>query len=590
MDHELAHLRTQLRALRRATVDLEERSARALGEVSPEQRVSARNLVHYLALRQKDLRDLQDRLASVGLSSLGRAEPSVAASLDAVLHLLGRLAGEAGSFKPEYSLADGRNRLARNAEALLGEASRGVRILVTLPSEAAEQPQLLEDLLVAGMDAARINCAHDDRAAWERMLVHLHAAEERTGRRCRVLMDLAGPKLRTGELAPGPEVVKIRPRRSPLGGVVRPARIWLRPTDDLAAAPRHDAMLPLPRAFLERLAVGDRLELQDARGARRSFEVVGEHGAGRVALSWKTCYVTSGMEIHHGRRVAHVGRLPVVPIPVIVKPGDTLVLSRTGRVPCTLPEVFRDVKPGEQIWINDGKIGGRIVGADENELRIEITLAKPEGSKIRSDKGINLPDTQIRLPALDEKDRRDLEFICRHADLVGLSFIRRPADVAALQAELARLGRPDLGVVLKIETRQAFEQLPAILLQAMRGAPFGVMIARGDLAVECGWERLAEVQEEILWICEAAHVPVIWATQVLERLANTGLPTRAEITDAAMGERAECVMLNKGPHVRQAVEALADILRRMQAHQAKKRPMMRPLSLAARFAAGASAS
>jgi len=98
--------------------------------------------------------------------------------------------------------------------------------------------------------------------------------------------------------------------------------------------------------------------------------------------------------------------------------------------------------------------------------------------------------------------------------------------------------------------------------------------------VECGFERLAEVQEEILWICEAAHVPVIWATQVLETLAKEGIPSRAEITDAAMGDRAECVMLNKGPHVVSAVRVLDDILGRMQSHQFKKRPMLRELRLA----------
>jgi pyruvate kinase len=94
---------------------------------------------------------------------------------------------------------------------------------------------------------------------------------------------------------------------------------------------------------------------------------------------------------------------------------------------------------------------------------------------------------------------------------------------------------------------------------------------------------LAEVQEEILWMCEAAHVPVIWATQVLEQLSKNGTYSRAEITDAAMSERAECVMLNKGPFVAEAVSTLADILRRMEAHQEKKRAMMRPLRLAESF-------
>ena len=114
----------------------------------------------------------------------------------------------------------------------------------------------------------------------------------------------------------------------------------------------------------------------------------------------------------------------------------------------------------------------------------------------------------------------------------------------------------------------------------MAARSLGIMIARGDLAVECGWERLAEIQEEILWISEAAHVPVIWATQVLETLAKTGMPSRSEVTDAAMGERAECVMLNKGPYTVTAVAVLANILTRMQDHQNKKQSMLRQLHVA----------
>lgn len=104
-----------------------------------------------------------------------------------------------------------------------------------------------------------------------------------------------------------------------------------------------------------------------------------------------------------------------------------------------------------------------------------------------------------------------------------------------------------------------------------------VMIARGDLGVEVGFERMSEVQEEILWLCEAAHVPVIWATQVLESLAKGGLPSRAEVTDAAMGIRAECVMLNKGPYINQTLKFLCGILTRMQTHQEKRMATLRKL-------------
>lgn len=121
-----------------------------------------------------------------------------------------------------------------------------------------------------------------------------------------------------------------------------------------------------------------------------------------------------------------------------------------------------------------------------------------------------------------------------HADVVALSFLRHERDVDDMHAYLRRVGAEHLGLILKIETAEAFTRLPEILLHAMRSPLVGVMIARGDLAVEAGYERLAEVQEEILWLCEAAHLPVIWATEVLDRLARTGQPSRAEVTDAAM--------------------------------------------------------
>jgi len=169
---------------------------------------------------------------------------------------------------------------------------------------------------------------------------------------------------------------------------------------------------------------------------------------------------------------------------------------------------------------------------------------------------------------------QDLEFVARHADMIGLSFTNTPDDVRDLRERLHVLGRDDVGVVVKIETRQGFANLPGILLEAMKFPACGVMIARGDLAVECGFERMAELQEEILWVCESAHVPVIWATQVLEGLAKRGHVSRAEIS---------CVMLNKGPYIIEAVRMLDDILQRMQGHQSKKRSMLRKLQLASEF-------
>ncbi|MDY6899141.1 MAG: pyruvate kinase, partial [Cyanobacteriota bacterium] len=201
--------------------------------------------------------------------------------------------------------------------------------------------------------------------------------------------------------------------------------------------------------------------------------------------------------------------------------------------------------------------------------------------KISADKGLNFPDTSFKLSPLTEKDKKDLDFIAQNADIIGYSFIQDVADIELLQQELearqSENSHREIALVAKIETPEAIKNLPELIVRAAGKQPFGVMIARGDLAVEIGYQRLAEMQEEILWLCEAAHVPVIWATQVLEQFVKKGVTNRAEMTDAAMSERAECVMLNKGPLQAQAVTILDDLLKRMQEHQSKKTSQLRAL-------------
>ena len=138
-------------------------------------------------------------------------------------------------------------------------------------------------------------------------------------------------------------------------------------------------------------------------------------------------------------------------------------------------------------------------------LEVEIVRARDCGETLAADKGINLPDSQLSLPGLTAKDIEDPAVVAKLADLVGQSFVQQASDVDALRDALRKLGRPALGIMLKVETRRAFENLPALLFSAMAGHAAGVMIARGDLAGKCGYEHLDEVQEEILWAAEAAH-------------------------------------------------------------------------------------
>ncbi|MBU1395592.1 MAG: pyruvate kinase [Gammaproteobacteria bacterium] len=583
-----------------------------LARIHANYRDSARNLLHYLALRRRDLRPLQLRLAALGLSSLGRAESHVLATIDAVLGVLHRLLQRAWQPASEETavidFAHGELLLAEHTDALLGPATPGrmVRIMVTMPSEAAENYLLVHNLLQQGMDCMRINCAHDDAAAWARMIEHLRQAERSLGRSCRVVMDLAGPKLRTGPLEPGPAVVRIRPIRDAYGRVTAPARVWLSAGESPGLPPSPaSACLPVPSSWLAHLRIGESVELTDARDAKRVFRVVDVTGHGCWAEATQTTYVVSGTLLRraHGGgkpddRECRIGELPPGENSLTLQKGDLLILTRDlkpGRpasydsagkiltpavIGCTIPEVFDDVRAGQSIWFDDGKIGGVVEKVEQTQVLVRITQDHLKAVNLRADKGINLPESALRLAAMTAKDIEDLSFVAQHADIVELSFANSTQDVEVLQQRLASLGGRQPAIVLKIETRRGFENLPDMLLTAMRSPCCGVMIARGDLAVECGFERLAEVQEEILWLCEAAHVPVIWATQVLETLAKEGRPSRAEITDAAMGPRAECVMLNKGPYVVSAVRVLDDILRRMHTHQAKKRSMLRELHLA----------
>jgi pyruvate kinase len=226
---------------------------------------------------------------------------------------------------------------------------------------------------------------------------------------------------------------------------------------------------------------------------------------------------------------------------------------------------------------DDGKLAGAVVDTDPFAVTVLLDSAPPGGAELRRAKGINLPDTPHDLAALTPFDRSALRLLAPAVDAVSLSFVREAADVVGLRRELDALHRSDLPIIVKIETAQGFRNLPAIIAAGVASGPFGVMIARGDLAVEIGYERLAEVQEEILWLCESAHVPTIWATQVLNTMTKKGRPSRSEITDAAMASRAECVMLNKGPHIEDALHLLDGILRRMSGHQDKKRSLMRQL-------------
>lgn len=452
-------------------------------------RTSAMNLAAYIALRRRNLSGLQATLLSYGLAPLAHCESRVLQTLDAII------AACAGA---PLGVADkrffyGQKILDRRTNLLFGplKARRRARIMVTLSTDTAGDYPLIRDLILRGMNCARINCAHDSEDVWEAMVSHIRRAANETGRICRILMDIAGSKPRTAAvLTPGAK-----------NRLFRNSYLFLTREPPQAAGGMH--------------------------------------------------FQTS----------------------------------------CTMPEVLSLLKVGTEVWIDDGRIGARVEALTEDGALLKVIAVRATGERLQAGKGINLPNIRFERMAFTDKDRRDLQFVCSHADIIGYSFVQEVADVDVLYQEMETLrsGKNSCqSVVLKIETRKAMQNLPDLIAAAAGRWQTGIMIARGDLGVEMSLPQLIEVQEQILSIGQAASIPVIWATQVLDRYTKKGVLTRAEATDTAMGGRAECVMLNKGPFIKEAVSLLDNILLRAQSIRNKNLPNMSVISFAnpADFAGG----
>lgn len=451
---------------------------------------SIQNLAYYMAFRKNDLRPLQSKLQRYGLSSLGRLESRVIENIDTILvDIAGMIASDNTlEYPSKESFYRGQKILEKNTDSLIGlpPADRYTRIMVTLPTQAATDKYLIHSLIQNGTDVVRINCAHDDSAIWLKMIEKVKKANKTLDTKCKIAMDIAGPKIR-----------------------------------------------------IKRLLT----TLKDAK----------INNGDLLFLSSEECLTD------------------FYAIPLVVD--------------CTAPEIVKHLKAGDPVHIDDGHLRGIVEEVKPEGAVIRITHCfKQGGVRLKSERGLSFPKLDYKTEILTEKDKEDLDFVCRHADIIGISFVKDNEDIQEIQDEInARIRserKKDVSLMIKIETLEIIDVLPSVILKAMTQNKICVMIARGDLAVEVGYERLSELQEEIQWICEAAHIPVIWATQVLENLVKTGIPTRAEMSDITLGSKSECIMLNKGDYLNDAVILLNDVLRRFSKHQYKKDPKLRALGIA----------
>jgi pyruvate kinase len=484
MQSDLDYIKEQLNRLEERMLKELDSRKEFIHSLHPEQQDSARNLIHYLALRNEDIRELQDLLHVYGLSSLASSESHIHRQLQAISERLGH------TYKEEEidicSFPFSKLKMGEKSRLLFGQKKETYipYVMVTFDSGFANDYAMIKNLLQNGMNVARINCAHDDEATWSKMINQLKKACTATGLDCKIYMDLAGPKIRTNLLGKGKSKGRVKIHEGQL--------VWLAET-------------------------------------RGDFEK-GE---------------------------------------VIISPNEE------GIIPM--------LKKGDRVLIDDGLIRCVVEKIKKDRVGIRVIRISSSKGQIKAEKGINFPDTTLQISSLTEFDKKCLPFICENADLIGYSFVKSKEDIRQLRAELKKLGDNYPNLILKIETPDAVNNLPSLLLEGMKERALGLMIARGDLAVEIGFERMGEIQEEILWICEAAHIPVVWATQVLENLHKVGMATRSEITDAGHAALAECVMINKGEYTIEVMETLRDIVQRASTHRIKKRFTFRTLKIAERF-------
>ena len=475
-----------------ATILLEEdRHKTILGNIHEEYIKSAQNLIHYSAFRNFDLRSTQKKLKNIGLTRFANAEGHILASLINTRFILKNLAEIESSeeVRPNLSIKKGKRLLAKNTKALLGYRSKGrrVRIMVTQPTESAYNYQMVLEMVQHGMNCARVNCAHDSPEVWKLIIDNVRKAAQATGRNVKIAMDLAGPKIRTGSITPGPKIRKFRPERDITGNIIKPAEIILVPKVDEFSLPNS---LPIDSKILSQLKLDDSFTLTDTRGKTRRLKVVTVNESNVMIHCYETSYIGTGTTLHCSNRQMEsieVGELPPVQQSIILRKGDVLTILKeeidgipaqidedgnviqNGKISCQFPEVFEFIKSGHSILFDDGKIEGVVQTIREGEFDVLITLAKENGSKLKAEKGINFPDTNLGISGLTLKDKQDLEFIAKHANIVNFSFVNSKEDVKELHQELEKHGvLNQLDVILKIETKYAVANLTDILLSAMK--------------------------------------------------------------------------------------------------------------------------
>lgn len=567
------------------------------------------NLKQYLILRSKDRTKLQEKLFLLSLSSLGRSFAHVGASIETLYQqIFTSLNCEKTASldkKVDYlSIKEALRLISYNSYELFGGkvnsklTNQSTAIMVTLPSNAAENDgKLIYDLADAKVNAFRINTAHDDIAVWKKMANVVSKINENRSEseKIKIFVDLAGPKIRTGKIRRVEKPI-------PIGSNSTKKEVLIFASSKMSTQPelidpltlkKEPAHIVVKKEFFKKIKENDHIKIKDAKNKKAVLVIVELHKKYAKALINKKIHVDKDSKLYLGKEKSYVLNIIKQPEEIRLFRGDILNISEEdvlghaaikdedmnviepALIGCSCNGVFKNVKIKDRVFIDDGKIGLEVIGKKEKLLICKVVMAKDKGVVLKEEKGINFPDTPIRVRALTKDDIKNALAVMDFADALDISFCQNSQDVRDLQNLLRKNSREDIAIVAKIETKEGVSNMPEILNELLNWKKSGVMIARGDLAINVGFSNLAYIQESLLNICNAAHMPIIWATQVLENQMKNDLPSRAEVTDAAMAARAECVMLNKGPFVIDTIKVLSHILDDIHQILQKNRQLLR---------------
>jgi pyruvate kinase len=570
------------------------------------------NLKQYLILRSQDRTELQEKLFLMSLSSLGRSYAHVAASIDTLydqisssLHLNEITKRDMSTFH-HLSIAEAILLASQNNTLLFGGkispklSEQTTSIMLTLPTHAIDNDgALIYELVQRGVQIFRINTAHDSLPVWKAMaeiIIKINQDRDEENK-VKIFVDLAGPKIRTQSIQRVNFPVAI-------GSNKRQKEVHIFADKTTKTQPervnertqlKELACLNIEKSFYKKMKLERPMRIIDSNAKQAYITITELNDSYAVGTIDKKIYIDSSARIHSKKHTSALLNIEDQVEEIRLFQGDFLEITeadvlghaaikdedenKPARIGCSFSGIVAHVKIGDKVFIDDGKIGLVVTQKNNQSILCKVTNAKASGVVLKEEKGINFPDTYIQTKALTQTDYENLLGVLAFVDHVSISFCQSAQDIADIQNFLRQNGREDIGIIAKIETKQAIANMPAILEELLLWEKSAVMIARGDLAIEVGFANMAHIQESLLDICDAAHMPVIWATQVLENQMKNNLPSRAEVTDAAMAGRAECIMLNKGAFASDTIDILTHILNDMHSLFKKNRQLLKKETL-----------